>query len=239
MSETFIAAFVLGLMGAGHCLGMCGGLAAALAFANQGKSKFHRFAILLSYNIGRIFSYGLIGWIFGFIFSNVDQLSPVPVLRAVSGVLLIAMGFYLADWWKVLTRLERLGSLLWRWISPLGRRLMPVTNTVTALFLGLLWGWLPCGLVYSVLALAAAQGEALAGAGVMVAFGLGTVPAVLAGGLASNYIKTAISNVWVRRLFGIGFIVYGIVTLLPVIKLLLVASGVLAASEQGMMHHHH
>jgi len=235
--DALIPAFLLGLMGAGHCLGMCGGVAAALSFANTGRSKQHQLFILLMYNVGRILSYGFLGALFAFLLGGVEKLSPVPILRVVSGLLLVAMGLYLADWWRVLSRLEALGAGLWKFISPIASRLMPARNLRSALMLGLLWGWLPCGLVYSVLSYASAQGEILSGALVMIAFGVGTLPAVLAGGLASKFVNTLVSKRWLRVVFGIGFIGYGLVTLVPVVTLALVALGV-SDAPMNVMHHH-
>jgi len=238
MIDSLSAAFVLGILGAGHCLGMCGGIAAALGFAVKDASKWKRYSILLGYNAGRIFSYGLMGLLFALVFGGVDKLTPVPVLRVMSGLLLIGMGLYLAGWWKVLTKLEALGARFWRLIAPIGQRLMPVESPGKAVLLGVIWGWLPCGLVYSVLALAAAQTSPTTGALVMVAFGLGTLPAVLAGGLASDVIKRVASMRSLSITFGLAFIVYGLVTLYPVAKMAVtVMSG--EGSQMNHMHHHH
>ncbi len=239
VSEAMVAALILGLMGAGHCIGMCGGLAAGLAFANGGKSRLYRLAILLSYNLGRVFSYALIGALFAFIFGGVDKLTPLPILRLISGLLLIGMGFYLADWWKGLTRLEAAGGYIWKYLSPQAKRLMPVTRIDTALLLGAIWGWLPCGMVYSALAYATVQADAYKGAMVMASFGLGTIPAILAGGLASGWIKQSMQNRLLRAGFGIVFIGYGIYTLIPVVKMLLLSLGILEPTAGPDMHHHH
>jgi len=236
-NEALAGALVLGLMGAGHCLGMCGGVAAALAFAAEGR-RAKRYAILLAYNIGRIFSYALAGAAFAYVFGSLDTLTPMPILRVASGLLLIAMGLYLADWWRGLTRLEALGARLWVYLAPLAKRLMPVKRVDSALLLGLIWGWLPCGLVYSVLALAAAQGHPLAGASVMAAFGLGTLPAVFLGGLASEWVKSSLQKRWLRTIFALAFIVYGGYTLIPVTKMVLVNAGIMQPSPQSHMHHH-
>lgn len=236
MFDSLSAAFVLGVMGAGHCLGMCGGIAAALGFANQGAGRVRRLLVLLGYNLGRISSYALMGLIVAAVFGGVDKLTPLPVLRALSGLLLIGMGLYLAGWWKVLTKLEALGSRLWRHIAPFGQRLMPVETPFKAVLLGVVWGWLPCGLVYSVLALAASQPNPVEGALVMAAFGLGTLPAVVGGSLASEFIKRVAGNRWVSGLFGLAFIVYGLLTLQPVVVMLLASIGVI---DQPMSHMHH
>ncbi|TVZ39944.1 hypothetical protein P886_4360 [Alteromonadaceae bacterium 2753L.S.0a.02] len=235
--ESIAAAFMLGILGAGHCLGMCGGIAAALAFANQANGKVYSLFILMTYNLGRILSYALIGGVAASMAGLLDELTPLPILRTLSGVLLVGMGLYLADWWRALAVLEKAGSRIWKIFAPLSQKLMPVKNVQGALLLGFIWGWLPCGLVYSALVYAAAQANFGGGFTVMLVFGLGTMPAVLAGGLASDYIKKTIAHAWVRRFFGVIFIAYGLYTLYPVVKLLLTVLGIIEPSHT--MHHHH
>jgi len=236
--DTLLAAFVLGLMGAGHCLGMCGGVVAALSFANKAAASSRRIGIMVAYNVGRILSYGSIGFLLGLVASGASAFTPLPILRMLSGLLLIAMGLYLTHWWKVLTRLEAFGALIWRYISPIAKSLMPVTRIRSALLLGMLWGWLPCGLVYSMLGFAASQGTGVASSMVMIAFGLGTLPAVVAGGVASGAIKRFIAHIWVRNIFGVVFVLYGFFTLLPVVAVLLSALGFDAGSALHDTHHH-
>jgi len=178
----------------------------ALSFGISDSSAAKRFTILLSYNLGRILSYGLIGLLFG---SLGYLLGSYSILRIIAGVLLIAMGLYLANWWRGLVWLERGGAYLWRYVQPLGKGLMPVSNSPKALLLGAVWGWLPCGLVYSALAYASAQANPYQAAAVMVAFGLGTLPAVLAGGVMSERIKTVIQNRNIRSAFALIIIGFG------------------------------
>lgn len=240
MIEAVLAALTMGLMGAGHCLGMCGGLAAALSLGGPAGQPVNRIKMLLGYNLGRVTSYSVIGALTALLLQGIDHLSPVPVLRVLSGVLLVAMGLYLGDWWKLLTLLERLGSGLWRRVSPLGQRFLPPRNPQMAFLLGAVWGWLPCGLVYSMLAFAATQPSPASAALVMASFGLGTVPAVLAGGLASESVRRWVTLRWLRRLFAVMFIVYGLVTLWPVTESLLVDAGIIHGESSGSgMHHHH
>ncbi len=213
----FISAFIIGLMGAGHCLGMCGGISAALSFAIPDASFARRFMLLLTYNIGRMLSYVAIGVVAGYIGQVVGQNavlgSGVPLLRTFAAVMLILMGFYVTGWWKVLGVLERIGAKVWRYIQPLSQKLMPVKSLNAAFLLGALWGWLPCGLVYSVLALAMAQANPFVGAGVMFAFGLGTLPAVLAGGMAGERLKKFLQAAISRGVMGLMVIGFGAWTL--------------------------
>lgn len=210
LDPVLLSALVIGFLGSGHCIGMCGGIASALAFAIPEKNSKQRVFILLAYNLGRILSYTLLGAFVGLLGQKIGL---PPVLRIVAGVLLIAMGLYLANWWRGLVYLEKAGSYLWRWIQPLGARLMPVDTVLKGLLFGAIWGWLPCGLVYSALALSMAQAEPVSAAGVMLYFGLGTLPAVFLSGWAANYLKTLLQSKLVRTLFALTIIVFGVWTL--------------------------
>ena len=226
--NTLIAAFILGVMGAGHCLGMCGGIAGALAFAVPKSQQSYRVLLLLAYNLGRGFSYTSMGFIAGFLGSRFSFAQGLPVLSFLSGVLLIAMGLYLANWWMVLRHLEKWGAALWRLIQPLGNKMLPVDVAYKAVVLGMIWGWLPCGLVYSALAYASTQGNAASGAAVMLSFALGTTPAVFGGGFSANTLKQVLNHRAFRVFTGMMFIAYGIWLLLS-----------LFSGEAHQHHHHH
>jgi len=212
-----LTAFSLGLFSSAHCIGMCGGIMGALSMAIPREAQGRRWRLLLSYNLGRVASYTLMGLIAGALVGGIAPGS--PVLRLIAGLLLIAMGLYLADWWRGLTWLERGGQFIWRYIQPLGRRLMPVTRAPQALLLGALWGWLPCGLVYTALAYALAQGGAMPSGGVMLAFGLGTLPAVLAAGIAAQRLTTLLRKKALRRVMALLIMAFGVWTLLPALGL--------------------
>ena len=140
--------------------------------------------------------------------------SPLALgMRVVAGLLLISMGLYLAGWWSGLTRIERLGRGLWRHIQPVANRLLPVSSLPRALLLGALWGWLPCGLVYSTLLWAASQGNAVDSALLMLAFGVGTWPVLLATGLAAERTNALLRKRGVRVAGGVLVILFGIWTL--------------------------
>ena len=178
------SALILGLLGGGHCLGMCGGLMGALTLAIPKEQRSRRFRLLLAYNLGRILSYALAGLLLG-----------------------------LAGWWSGLTRIEALGRGLWRHIQPVANRLLPVSSLPRALLLGALWGWLPCGLVYSTLLWAASQGNAVDSALLMLAFGLGTWPVLLATGLAAERTSALLRKRGVRVAGGLLVILFGLWTL--------------------------
>jgi len=217
---TLASAFVVGLLGGVHCVGMCGGIVAALTFGlpperRQGVAATLPF--LLAYNAGRIASYTLAGAIMGGAGLLIAQLLPVQTaqqaLLVLAGLFMVAMGLYLAGWWAGLGRLERAGGVLWRRLEPYGRRLMPVRRPGQALALGMLWGWLPCGLVYSTLVWAVSSGGALQGAALMLAFGLGTLPNLLLVGLAAGAVARLARDVRVRRAAGSAVLLFGLWTL--------------------------
>lgn len=209
----YLSAFMIGLLGGMHCIGMCGGIMGALSFSIPQEQAGRRLKILLSYNLGRIVSYGLIGLLAGALSYQLSGGHGLSVLRIVAGLLLIAMGLYLANWWRGLTYLEKLGSVLWRRIQPLGKALMPVQHSGQALLLGGIWGWLPCGLVYTALAYATAQAHPVGAMGVMLAFGLGTLPMVLASGVFAERIKHLLQMSSLRAVLALFIIAFGIWTL--------------------------
>jgi len=207
------SALVLGLLGGGHCLGMCGGLMGALTLAIPPEQRGKRLRLLLAYNLGRIFSYACAGLLLGLAGWAVASSPAALALRVAAALLLIAMGLYLAGWWSGLTRIEALGRGLWRHIQPMASRLLPVSSLPRALLLGALWGWLPCGLVYSTLLWAASQGNAGYSAVLMLAFGLGTWPVLLATGLAAERVNALLRRRSVRVAGGVLVMLFGVWTL--------------------------
>ncbi|MBK5007958.1 MULTISPECIES: sulfite exporter TauE/SafE family protein [Pseudomonas] len=207
------SALVLGLLGGGHCLGMCGGLMGALTLAIPPEQRSRRLRLLLAYNLGRVCSYACAGLLLGLAGWAVASGPAAVVLRTAAALLLIAMGLYLAGWWSGLTRVEALGRGLWRHIQPLATRLLPVSSVPRAMLLGALWGWLPCGLVYSTLLWAASQGNAGYSAALMLAFGLGTWPVLLATGLAAERVNALLRRRSVRVAGGVLVMLFGIWTL--------------------------
>ncbi|MEW5904428.1 MAG: sulfite exporter TauE/SafE family protein [Pseudomonadota bacterium] len=186
MSEfSLVAVFLVGLLGGVHCLGMCGSLVGL--FTTQVPASRAHWPFHLAYSSGRIASYTVAGALVGALGqAGLLMRDAVPVqhlLFALSSVMLILLGLYLAGIGGAVRRLEKIGSGLWRRLQPHTTRLLPVTTVPRALGLGALWGWLPCGLVYSVLLTALASGDMAHGATTMLAFGLGTLPNLLAIGL--------------------------------------------------------
>jgi hypothetical protein len=172
---------------------------------------------LLAYNVGRIASYAAAGAVMGAAGVLLAGFFPVEVaqrgLLVLAALFMVAMGLYLAGWWRGLARVEALGVALWRRIEPLGRGLMPVRRPGQAFALGLLWGWLPCGLVYSVLVWAVSSGSALQGMLLLLAFGLGTLPNLLAMGAAAGLVARYTRAPWVRGSAGALVVAFGLYSL--------------------------
>ena len=214
-----LAALLTGLAGAGHCAGMCGGIVSALALQMPGKSAAGGAAwtIHLAYNLGRITSYALAGALMGALGSFgllLDKALPVQLaLYVAANLMMVALGLYLTGISGALAFTERAGQWLWRRIQPATRRFLPVRGPAQAFPLGLLWGWLPCGLVYSVLAMALLTGSALRGAATLLAFGLGTLPNLMLAGLLLARFRSVIQGRALRLgagLLVLGFGVYGL-----------------------------
>ena len=183
-SLTLLSAFLLGLIASGHCLVMCGGISGALAIATRTDARGRpRIDLLAGYQIGRISSYMIAGAsLAGFgsaLLSLVDQDQVRIGLRWLSAALFALVGLSLLLRGRGFE--PALGRRAWSRIAPLARRLLPVRSFPQAFALGALWGWMPCGLAYSVLLIAWLSMDPLRSALIMLLFGLGTVPAVLAG----------------------------------------------------------
>jgi len=203
MGVNLAAVFLVGLLGSVHCAGMCGGIVGALSLAppRAGAAVIAlRTAVApalprtLAYNLGRIASYGTAGALAGGLAGGALRLGALPALQALAYVLanllLLALGLYLMDAWRGIARIEAGGQAIWRRVAPLLRRIGP-PDTAGRLFLaGAVWGWLPCAMVYSVLVTAMLSGSAAGGAAVMLAFGLGTLPMMMALGLAGARLRT-------------------------------------------------
>ena len=210
-----ISAFVVGLLGGVHCVGMCGGIVGAMSLGMPGGRHL---PMLVAYNIGRISSYTAAGALMGALGFFFSGLLPVQaaqrVLLTLAAVFLLLMGLYLAGWWNLLSHVERAGGVVWRRLEPLGRGLLPIRSARHAFVLGLLWGWLPCGLVYSALVWTVASGGALQGASLMLAFGLGTLPNLMLMGVAAAQLNRWTRQPLVRRIAGGLVMLFGLVLLL-------------------------
>ena len=210
------AIFLVGLLGGTHCVGMCGGIVTALSMQLPGKQM--NVSYLIAYNLGRISTYTMVGALAGAVGSSVLLLKgflPVQqLLYVMANVMLVMLGLYLAGIWHAVVYIERVGGFVWKRMQPFMGKLLPVKSISRAFIVGTIWGWLPCGLVYSVLVSALASGNALHGAMLMLAFGLGTLPNLLAMGFFAQNLKSWLQNKYTRLAAGLlvaGFGVWGLV----------------------------
>jgi sulfite exporter TauE/SafE len=214
---SYISAFLVGLLGGVHCVGMCGGIVTALSLGLTSVQSAAAPAprhYLLAYNAGRIASYTAAGALLGGVgwaasnWSGLHQLQ--QILQLVAGLFMVALGLYLAGWWQGLARIERVGASFWKRLEPFGRRFFPIRSARQALALGVVWGWLPCGLVYSVLVWSISTASPVRGAGLMLSFGLGTLPNLLLMGVAAAGLAARVRNPLTRQLAGLLVISFGL-----------------------------
>jgi sulfite exporter TauE/SafE len=236
MNGLLFPIFMIGLLGSVHCIGMCGGIVGAFSVATAPARKFPVAVVaagvgttstaevlnnalrVVSYNIGRIGSYAVAGAIAGGIASGARALVGVSIMRVggywLANLMLVALGLYLMDVWRGLAQLEAAGQMIWRRIHPLTKYLLPLDSPLKMLVAGGIWGWLPCGMVYSVLFTAMLSGSALSGASVMLAFGLGTLPTLLAMGLLGAQLRVWMQRRPVRLLGGLVVLGFGLLGLI-------------------------
>ncbi len=233
ISSSLITAFVAGLLGGVHCLGMCGGIVGALTFGTVGQDDNRRkWLFQLLYNLGRISSYTLagvlVGWLGAVLTQQFASHTLHQVLQTVSGIVMILMGLYLARLWLVLVQVEKGGAVIWRLIEPYARRLIPIRHVSQAYVVGMVWGWLPCGLVYSMLTMSLTTTSALNGGLVMLSFGLGTLPNLLLIGMFAANLQKFMQRPGVRIVAGLLVVVMGVY---------LITMAWLPVDEHA--HHHH
>nr|WP_267877329.1 sulfite exporter TauE/SafE family protein [Massilia mucilaginosa] len=226
-----IPVFVVGLLGSVHCVGMCGGIVSAFSAAPAAPATARPFPVavmteraatdglarVLAYNTGRIASYMAAGALAGGLAGGARTLAGLTTLQAggywLANLMLVILGLYLMDAWRGLARLESLGQVLWQRARPLMRFIVPLDSPFKMLALGALWGWLPCGMVYSVLMTAMLTGSGAGGALVMLAFGLGTLPMLLALGMAGDRLRAALQRRAVRIGAGVVVLAFGLLGL--------------------------
>jgi len=222
---------VVGLAGSVHCIGMCGGIVGALSVSGAplprnvipiaAIAQHSALPRVLSYNAGRIASYMAAGALAGGLAGGAHSIAGLAGLQLgfywLANLMLVALGLYLMDAWRGLAVLEQGGRVLWRRaqpvIAPMMKSLMPATHPHQAFALGLLWGWLPCGMVYSVLLTAMLSGSASDGAAVMLAFGLGTLPMLTGLGLIGARLQRTLQQRRVRIACGLLVLAFGVLGL--------------------------
>ena len=214
----FLAAFLAGFFGSTHCLGMCGAI--VVLFEQEHSPGMNRWLRRILYNLGRLSFYALLGVIAGaagaVIVATAGARTALIILRLVAGLLVIAIGLNLAFNWNFTRFLESAGGAVWKRLSPLARYVLPVETPTRAIAAGFLWGALPCGLVYSAVAIAATSGGPVSGAALMLSFWLGTVPALVLAGASAEKLQRWKSRALFRRTAGAMVIVIGVLALAPI-----------------------
>jgi sulfite exporter TauE/SafE len=232
-SLALLPIFLIGLFGGVHCVGMCGGIVGAFSIATPARRPFPvpvatQSGLLsatadgslrvLAFNAGRIGSYMIAGALAGGLVGSVATLTQMTSLQTMgywaANLMLIALGASMMQLWHGLAHLESVGQLLWRRLQPLIKHLLPVETIVQAAALGGLWGWVPCGMVYSVLMTAMLTGSARDGALVMGAFGLGTLPLLVSMGLLGSSLQPFLRKPPVRLLAGALVLAFGLLGLI-------------------------
>lgn len=221
--SALFTAFFVGLLGSGHCFGMCGGIAAGLgsisvhAEGAEGSEGTRPRAIsALLFNFGRILSYAALGLISAWILFRVGKVLNVPqwsmILRLLTALMIFLIGLQFLFNWQTLAGIERAGAKVWKYILPLAVRASSLPGGTGRLLLGLCWGLLPCGLVYSILLTASAANSPVSGALVMLAFGVGTLPSMLGMSLAAPALAAMLSDNWTRKLMGAALILLAVLS---------------------------
>ena len=227
---VWVAAFLAGLLGSGHCFGMCGGIAGSLG-AISGASSRSVALPALQFNFGRVLGYAFLGAVAGGVLGAAGEIMALKPLgkwlRALTALMVFLIGLrFLLDW-RGLDLIEKGGAGLWRRIMPLAVRISQRHDWIGRFGLGICWGFLPCGLVYTVLVTAASTANAPAGAATMIAFGLGTLPAMLGLTMAAPALASFLSDRFVRRIVGFSLVVLALWMFFT-----------LLGSVAGATHHH-
>lgn len=221
-NASYLAALVMGLFSSLHCIGMCGSIIGTLTYSLKPElrnDKRRLFGIVLNYNLGRIFSYALAGALVGvleaFLSLPFAEGQAHRFLQLISAVVMAGAGLYLGGWFPRFAYIEKLGARFWKLIEPFGRRLIPVQNRTQAFLFGMVWGWLPCGLIYTALALSATTGSITHSALTMFAFGLGTLPAVMGVGIMTALLARLSKSRHFKHTVAALFIIFALLAAFP------------------------
>lgn len=203
---TFVSALLAGLISSGHCIAMCGGI--ALAGHNGGSRPTQQ----IIYHAGRLFSYTIIGALVGgsaglLLSQSCSDEVMATWPRIAANIALIGIALAMLFGWHGLERLGRPFLPLWKKLMPVAQRLRQRQDLPARFGLGMLWGWIPCGLVYAIAGAAAISGSAMTGATLLLGFGIGTLPALLGGSvLIGNGIQRLSSSAVTRPLLATGIL---------------------------------
>lgn len=221
-NASYLVAFAMGLFSSVHCIGMCGSIIGTLTLSLAPEIRNKKsvlFTFVVNYNLGRITSYTIAGGIAGLLGSLFNL--PITeghghrILQFLSASIMAGAGLYIAGWFPRFAYIEKIGSKFWRLIEPFGRKLIPVKSRFHAALFGMIWGWLPCGLVYAALALSASTGDALKSSLTMLAFGLGTLPAVIGVGIMTNTLTKLSRMQRFKQVIGILLILLALLAAFP------------------------
>ena len=219
----FLAAFSMGLFGSPHCLGMCGGIVTAFGLSMQHVSDSKKNGLILTYHVGRLISYSLLGLIASLVGVAIFQsIMSNSAPRIVLGAVLVLIGLAMLGL-PLFNELEKFGMRFWQSLAPLRKKVFPIDSFGKALFAGLLWGFLPCGLVYGALMMAIAGNNIATGAALMFVFGLGTMPMLIATQKTVGMLQSSIKNFRLRQINGV----------------IMMLSGLAVIFIPMMMHHNH
>lgn len=221
-STSYLVALLMGLFSALHCLGMCGSIIGSLTLSLRREIREQKTLLMpfvLCYNFGRISSYTIGGFFAGLL----EHVLSLPFgeghghrfLQILSALVMAGAGMHIAGWFPRFAYIEKAGAQFWRVIEPYGRRLVPVETLPQAFVFGMVWGWLPCGLVYAALALSATAGDAFRSSLTMFAFGLGTLPAVAGVGIMTSLLVRLSRMSRFRQVTGITLIVLALLAAFP------------------------
>ena len=202
-------AFLAGLLGSGHCFGMCGGIAAGLGAMSRGRA----FMPALQFNLARLVSYAVLGLVAASVLGGVSGLMPwARWLRLLTALMIMMIGLKFLFNFRGIEFIERGGAGLWKKILPFALKAGNRQDWIGRLLLGFCWGFVPCGLVYTVLMTAASTANPVSGAVTMLAFGAGTLPAMLGLTAAAPALATFLEDRTVRRVIGFALVVLAVWT---------------------------
>lgn len=196
--NEIIAALILGATGSVHCLTMCGSMSVALGFSIPKSKPFWLYALFVS--IGRVFGYACIGFVVNLLSQSIISLTEGGIfyLSILSGILMVLVALHIANISNYVTQLEKLGSGVNRLLAPIKSKVLPIDSTLKCLAYGLLWGFLPCGLVYTALTLAFVSPTPVHAFFTMLCFGLATLPALVGMTVFSKQLTRFFSQSWLR-----------------------------------------
>ena len=221
-TSSYVVAFIMGLFSSMHCIGMCGSIIGTLTLSLSPEirnNKKNLLPFVFNYNFGRITSYTIAGAMLG----GIELLLTLPlgeahghrVLQIISALFMASAGLYIAGWFPRFAYIEKTGTFFWKKIEPHGRKLIPVKNLTNAYLFGIVWGWLPCGLVYAALTLAATTGDLTKSALTMFSFGLGTLPAVMGVGIMTQALTRLSKITRFKQAIGLFMIILSLFAGLP------------------------